>query len=304
MNYNQDIASNGTFAEMQVLQTVMGAGVELTDRLSVGFLGMVGSAAMDGIFSNISSSTPAYNSPAPPWVSRTSSVRQRRSVVIGIPSKNLILSTLCGSAVQVNHSRISKCRCRTSMGLESPMSRCWMANCWSRSTSCISLGRTPTFSVRFGTTNSRCKPVFNTRPIEDVNSAGPVYDYADNTSRDIVAPSFGPITPQAGVDYVQALFPNINQHRISGGIGLTDVLPGVDLDLFAGGMFGASQTFGRLLARWKATGLVSERPGGSVAVAASTLSARPLVILSSLRLLVFVDDFAHRLCTPRSGERY
>ncbi len=41
-----------------------------------------------------------------------------------------------------------------------------------------------------------------------------------------------------------ALFPNINEHRISGGIGLTDLLPGVDLDLFAGGAFRASQTFG------------------------------------------------------------
>jgi long-chain fatty acid transport protein len=70
------------------------------------------------------------------------------------------------------------------------------------------------------------------------------YVYAENTSRNIVAPSFGPITPQAGVDYIQALFPNINQHRISGGIGLKDLLPGVDVDLFAGGMFRTSQQFG------------------------------------------------------------
>jgi hypothetical protein len=58
------------------------------------------------------------------------------------------------------------------------------------------------------------------------------------------SPNFGPITPQEGVDYIQALFPNINQHRISGGIDLTDLLPGVDVDLFAGGAFNASQTFG------------------------------------------------------------
>ena len=52
-----------TAADMQVLQTMMGAGVESTDRLSVGFLGMVGSAAMDGIFAGTTSSTPAYNLP-------------------------------------------------------------------------------------------------------------------------------------------------------------------------------------------------------------------------------------------------
>ena len=169
-------------------------------------------------------------------------MRQPRSVVTGIPSKNSPLSTLSKSAVQVNHSRISKCRCRTSLGLESPMSRYWMANCWSRSISCISPGRTPTFSVRFGTTNSRCKPVFNTRPIEDANSARVMSTLTtphETLSRRALARS-----RLKRSRHVQALFPNINQHRISGGIGLTDILPGVNLDLFAGGMFGASQTFG------------------------------------------------------------
>ena len=44
-----------------MLQTAVGAGVELTDRLSVGFQGTVGSASMDGIFAGLSASTPAYN---------------------------------------------------------------------------------------------------------------------------------------------------------------------------------------------------------------------------------------------------
>ena len=34
------------------------------------------------------------------------------------------------------------------------------------------------------------------------------------------------------------------QHRITGGIGIQDVLPGIDVDLFAGGMFRNTQTFG------------------------------------------------------------
>ena len=38
----------------------------------------------------------------------------------------------------------------------------------------------------------------------------------------------------------------MNQHRISAGVGLTDVLPGLDFDAFAGGMFEASQSFGPL----------------------------------------------------------
>jgi long-chain fatty acid transport protein len=61
VNYNQEIASNGTFAEMVVLQTAVAAGLELTDRLSFGVQGLVGSATMDGIFAAVSSSTPAYD---------------------------------------------------------------------------------------------------------------------------------------------------------------------------------------------------------------------------------------------------
>ncbi len=61
VNYNQEIASNGTFAEFAVLQTAVGVGANLTDRLSIGLQGTVGSASMDGIFAAVSSSTPAYN---------------------------------------------------------------------------------------------------------------------------------------------------------------------------------------------------------------------------------------------------
>ncbi len=122
VNYNQDIASNGTAADMQVLQTTAAAGVELTDRLSVGFQGSVGAAAMDGIFAAISSSTPAYNLRAALGFTYELG-RQRRSAVIGIPSKNSLLMTLYESAASVSHSRISRYRCPTSMESESRTSR-------------------------------------------------------------------------------------------------------------------------------------------------------------------------------------
>ncbi len=50
---------------------------------------------------------------------------------------------------------------------------------------------------------------------------------------------------QAAVEYlIAAQLAAINQHRISAGIGRQDVLPGLDLDLFAGGMLNASDQFG------------------------------------------------------------
>ena len=61
LNYRDVTASNGTSAELVVLGTGAGIGAELTDRLSVGFTGFVGTATLDGVFSGVSSATPDYN---------------------------------------------------------------------------------------------------------------------------------------------------------------------------------------------------------------------------------------------------
>ena len=44
--------------------------------------------------------------------------------------------------------------------------------------------------------------------------------------------------------YTQGLLAVTNQHRISGGVGVADVLPGIDLDLMAGGMFRDAEQLG------------------------------------------------------------
>ncbi len=46
------------------------------------------------------------------------------------------------------------------------------------------------------------------------------------------------------VKYLQAQFAVMNQHRMSAGIGVSNVLPGLDFDAFADGMFEASQQLG------------------------------------------------------------
>ena len=65
--------------------------------------------------------------------------------------------------------------------------------------------------------------------------------------------------PGSGVNYVQAQFAAIPQHRVTGGVGLIDLLPGLDMDIFAGGMFRTSQTFGTTTATvqsyWVGAGL-------------------------------------------------
>jgi long-chain fatty acid transport protein len=56
----------------------------------------------------------------------------------------------------------------------------------------------------------------------------------------------GVVQPGAlpAVRYTQGLLAITSQHRISFGIGVADVLPGIDMDLMAGGMFRDSEQLG------------------------------------------------------------
>ena len=73
------------------------------------------------------------------------------------------------------------------------------------------------------------------------------YAYAENIMRDLPSTEIGGIEPPqvlAAAQYIQAQFPAINQHRITGGFGIRDFLPGVDVDLYAGGMFDSDEQLG------------------------------------------------------------
>lgn len=88
------------------------------------------------------------------------------------------------------------------------------------------------------------------------------YGYNENPMRDAVLGGAGGVVPPDGIPamrYVQGQFAAISQHRITGGIGCRDILPGIDLDLSAGGMFKNSETFSTTTADiqgyWVAMGL-------------------------------------------------
>ena len=73
------------------------------------------------------------------------------------------------------------------------------------------------------------------------------YAWAQNPLDDSPGPNLGGVIQPGGlraVRYSQGLMAVTSQHRISGGIGMIDVLPGVDMDFMAGGMFRDSQQLG------------------------------------------------------------
>ncbi len=240
-NYRYVPESNGTTAEMAVLQTVIGAGVALTDRLSIGLQGTVGSASMDGIFSGISASTPAYNLRAA--LGFTYDVREQTTIggywhtsqkftfddFVRIDRPGAVFQDFQVSLPNKYGIGVAD---ESLMGGKLLLAVDLMYFDWS-GTDFFGAIWDDQFAVQTGLQ-------YTTEKGYKIRGG---YVYAEDASRNIVAPSFGPITPQAGVDYIQALFPNINQHRISGGVGLTDVLPGVDLDLFGGGAFDTTHTY-------------------------------------------------------------
>ncbi len=72
------------------------------------------------------------------------------------------------------------------------------------------------------------------------------YAWAQNPIDDTPDINVGgvPLGELAAVRYTQGLLAITSQHRISAGIGMTDVLPGIDMDLMAGGMFRDEEQLG------------------------------------------------------------
>jgi long-chain fatty acid transport protein len=72
------------------------------------------------------------------------------------------------------------------------------------------------------------------------------YVWAQNPMDDTPGMNTGGIVQELpAVRYTQGLLAITSQHRISFGVGMADVLPGVDLDLMAGGMFKSTEELGR-----------------------------------------------------------
>ncbi len=73
------------------------------------------------------------------------------------------------------------------------------------------------------------------------------YVWADNPIDQTPGSNIGGVIQPGdirAVRYTQGLLAVTSQHRISGGVGIQDVLPGIDMDMMAGGMFRSSEQLG------------------------------------------------------------
>jgi long-chain fatty acid transport protein len=243
VDYRRELESNGTSAEFVVLGTGVGAGVELTDRLSIGAVGAVSTATMDGIFAGVSSEVPDYNLRGTLGLS----YHIRRCTTVGAFWKteekhtfdNFFRPAVANTPFQdvkvslPEHFGIGVAD-QSLMGGRLLLALDLLYYRWSETDLFGALWEDQ-FALQTGMQ-------YTTRRGINLRMG---YAFAENASRDIVLSDIGGvINPTPAANYIQALFPNINRNRISFGVGVKDILPGVDLDLFAGGMFEETQSFG------------------------------------------------------------
>ena len=242
IDYRQNLNSSGTVAELAVLGTGMGAGVLLTDNLSLGLQMGVATASMDGVFAGISGQTPDYNLRGSIGLAydfdrcttigafwKTEEKHRYEDFIQIIPNTpfqdvRLSLPNMFGVGIANESLMNGQFLLAVDLLYLDWENTDFFSSLWD-SQLVVQAG------VQY-TVSRRCKLRFG-------------YTFAENATREIVLDDIGGvINPTPAANYIQALFPNFNEHRISGGIGLTDVLPGVDMNLFAGGMFEESGTFG------------------------------------------------------------
>lgn len=242
-NFRHIDASNGTTAELVILAMASGIGFNLTDDLAIGATFMVGNATMDGPFTFATSATPDY------------ALRGSLGITYNLNECTTLggwwmteQKFTFGDFVQIGGPGNSFQTVRMSLpetwGLGIANSRLLDGRLllaadfkyldWS-ATDFFGALWDDQFVAQFGAQ-------FTTEKGWKLRAG---YVYAENITSHIIAPTIGGVTPQAGIDYFQALFPAINQHRFTGGIGIPNLIGGMDMDLFAGGMPRSSERSGQ-----------------------------------------------------------
>jgi long-chain fatty acid transport protein len=235
--------SNGTHANFIALDIITGAAVDFTERLSLGGTLILSNATLDGPFVKVTGSSSDYALRGAVGIdyklSTDTTIGAYWMTKAGYTFENAV-SFIPGTAFDVEVDRPSV----LGLGISNNSlmdQRLLLAfdAVYQDYTDAALFGAIyeDQWALQFGTQYS----------LNDRVRLRMGYAWNENPMRDALGDSAGGIVPPGlanHIQYVEALFAAIPQHRITGGVGVRDVLPGIDFDLFGGGMFEASQTFG------------------------------------------------------------
>lgn len=236
-------ASSGTSAQYLALDMVAAAGVDLTDQLSLGASFALGTSFLDGPFVDLGGMTPAYgvrfSAGANYQLTTNTSLGAYWQSKKNLEFENAALLTAAAIPVDVD--------------FDHPMNVGFgIAN------STFMDGRLLLAADAVYKVHSEAdflKAIYKDQWAVQLGAQFAAteftrlrlgYAWNENPMKDAQAVSIGGVTLSNGipaVNYVQGQFAAITQHRITTGVGMCDVLPGIDVNLFAGYAFKETDTF-------------------------------------------------------------
>lgn len=248
VDYSNQPNSNNSSVTLQILKLQPGFGVQITDRLSVGANFGLGIGLFDGLFVGSSKATPAYaargtvgvNYDVNPqtklgfYYQTRERFKHENAIVIdpfvgpSVGPIDITLQLPANIALGVANSSLAEGRLLLAADI--------VYKIWEEA-ALFDAVYTNQVVVQLGAQYTAKRAKFRCG-----------YTWAEDAMIDVPGDVISGITPPGAanaIQYIQGLAPNFNPHRISGGIGIPNVLPGIDMDMFAGGMFRASDTFGQ-----------------------------------------------------------
>jgi long-chain fatty acid transport protein len=238
--------SHGTSSALSIFSLPVSLGMQLTDRLSVGASTAMGIALYNAPFTVVSSVTPDYALRATLGtnyqLSETTNVGAYYQSTQGFQFNDAVLLPLPGGG---HTTRDVKLDLPQNIGFGLSNSALMNGNLLLAMDVLYKLwNEAETFDtvydnqwvLQFGTQYSTGRWRWR---------AG--YAWAQNPMDQTPGNAIGGVIQPgelAAIRYTQGLLAIANQHRLSGGVGVMDLLPGVNLDLMAGGMFSDTQQLG------------------------------------------------------------
>ena len=252
VDYAAQPNSNNSAVTIQILQLQPELSIQLTDRLAIGGSFGLGVGLFDGLFVGSSKATPDYGTrgsigvtfdPNPStkigfYYQTKESFNFENSIVlqpfIGPPSVPLDVRGALPPNIALGFANSSLANGRLLLATD------LVYKFWEEATLFDALW-TNQFIVQVGAQ-------YTTQKGRKIRLG---YTYAEETAVDVPGNVIAGITPPGAanaIQYGQGLIPNISPNRFSCGFGVPNVLPGVDLDIFGGGQFLSTATFGRTTA--------------------------------------------------------
>jgi long-chain fatty acid transport protein len=242
VDFRQVPESNGTSSQYLALDIVGGVGVGLTDRLSLGAAGVVGTSYIDGPFVDLGGMTGAYafratlganyaltemTSAGVYWQSKKRFEFEDAALFAGGIPVDLSFDHPANVGLGLANNGLMNGRLLLAVDAlykmygDAELLRGIYQDQW-----CMQLGSQYCLSDRV---RLRAGYACNENPMRDAQVV---------TIGGVTLPDGIP-----GIRYVQGQFAAITQHRLTGGVGIRDFVPGIDLDLFAGFAFDADDQF-------------------------------------------------------------